>query len=191
MRQKNMPRDNKTKFVILGLLCHEPLSGYDVKKWIERAIHNFWNASFGQIYPALKELEQEGMVVKRTEKSETRPDKNIYCITDAGREELKIWLGQSPAKELIKYEIVLKLFFGNHISSEKNIEHIKDFQKRYNENLILFEEFEKSLKTVLDDDNDHIYRLLTVSFGQYLSKAMVEWSNEAIEILEKLDSKGS
>jgi len=186
-----MPRDNKTKFVILGLLCHEPLSGYDVKKWIERAIHNFWNASFGQIYPALKELEQEGMVVKRTEKSETRPDKNIYCITDAGREELKIWLGQSPAKELIKYEIVLKLFFGNHISSEKNIEHIKDFQKRYNENLILFEEFEKSLKTVLDDDNDHIYRLLTVSFGQYLSKAMVEWSNEAIEILEKLDSKGS
>ena len=37
-----MPKENKAAFIILGLLNHEDLSGYDIKKQIDMGISRFW-----------------------------------------------------------------------------------------------------------------------------------------------------
>ena len=52
-----MAREKRINMVILGLLSHEDLTGYDMKKRIDNSISFFWNGSFGNIYPTLKELE--------------------------------------------------------------------------------------------------------------------------------------
>ena len=49
--------------VILGLLASRPLSGYDIKAIVDRSTRFFWAASYGQIYPELRRLETEGLVV--------------------------------------------------------------------------------------------------------------------------------
>ncbi|MDE6129590.1 MAG: PadR family transcriptional regulator, partial [Lachnospiraceae bacterium] len=51
-----MANERKIDMVILGLLSHEPLTGYDIKKRIDGAIRFFWKGSFGSIYPALNTM---------------------------------------------------------------------------------------------------------------------------------------
>ena len=51
-------RANTSRHAILGVLGFCPMSGYDVKKLIERSIAHFWNESYGQIYPILNRLKR-------------------------------------------------------------------------------------------------------------------------------------
>ena len=44
-----MAKDNTTRYIILGLLNHEPLSGYDMKKQIDIMVSQFWNVGYIQI----------------------------------------------------------------------------------------------------------------------------------------------
>ena len=48
--------------VVLGLLSHGPRSGYDIKTVVDRSTRFFWAASYGQIYPELRRLEEEGLI---------------------------------------------------------------------------------------------------------------------------------
>jgi len=48
-----MANEKKLDCVILGLLSHEDLTGYEIKKRIDTGLKLFWSASFGSIYPTL------------------------------------------------------------------------------------------------------------------------------------------
>ncbi|PYI52519.1 PadR family transcriptional regulator [Paenibacillus flagellatus] len=54
-------RTNKSYYALLGLLAFGPHSGYDVKRRIEQQLSHFWSESYGQIYPNLKKLVEEGL----------------------------------------------------------------------------------------------------------------------------------
>ena len=68
-----MAKDRKIDLVILGLLAHDDLTGYDIKKRIDGAISFFWKGSFGSIYPALSAMEKDGLVI-----GDKAYDKMIY-----------------------------------------------------------------------------------------------------------------
>lgn len=177
---------NKTAYAILGLLQHEPLSGYDIRKRIEGSIGRFWDAGFGQIYPALRRLSDEGLVTSETQRHEGRPDKRVYSLTEKGRLELRKWLEEPAAKEYVRYEILLKLFFGGLVGAERNIPTIKEFRRRYEVALKDLDSFEQNLRRVLDESEDHLYYLLTVRFGQHVYRAYLQWADEAIELLGRV-----
>ena len=86
-----MARERKIDMVILGLLSHEDLTGYDIKKRIDGAISFFWKGSFGNIYPALKDMEASGMIQKKAA-TEGGREKISYHITSTGKKVLKEWL---------------------------------------------------------------------------------------------------
>src|SRR5256885_8742461 len=44
-------------------------TGYDIKTFVDRTTRYFWAASYGQIYPELKRLEDQGLVRGRAEPS--------------------------------------------------------------------------------------------------------------------------
>ena len=48
--------------VILGMVAAKPRSGYEIKQLIDRSARFFWAASYGQIYPELKKLEDAGLI---------------------------------------------------------------------------------------------------------------------------------
>src|SRR5713101_9582637 len=91
-RRYIMAKENKSKYAVLGALSNCPGSGYDIKKMMEQSTSNFWNESYGQIYPILKQLVEEGLAASHTEKQEGKPEKYIYTLTDEGQEELRHWL---------------------------------------------------------------------------------------------------
>src|SRR5438132_1640464 len=49
-------------YVILGALRAEPKSGYEIKRLVDKATRFFWAASYGQIYPELRRLRDEGLI---------------------------------------------------------------------------------------------------------------------------------
>lgn len=179
-----MSKENKTRYALLGLLNHEDLTGYEIKKRIDNSLKLFWDAGFGQIYPTLKLLEKDGHLRSYSKKEDNESDKIYYSITETGKNELMDWLKRPVEKENVKYEILLKLFFGGAQSLENNINNIAEFKDRNEGTLELLQSFKSNLEQVLDGDNDHIYYYLTVLFGEKVYKAYLEWADEAILILK-------
>ena len=104
--------------VVLGLLAIRPRSGYDIKTVVDRSTRFFWAASYGQIYPELKRLEQDGLIEGEDASNGAR-GRRVYTITKAGRDALREWLlGRNVTIEL-RDESLLRLFFADSLSREQ------------------------------------------------------------------------
>jgi len=184
LRRQTIAKDNNAKFVLLGLLSHEPLTGYDIKKLISLRMSYFWDLSYGQIYPTLEKLEKDGLITREVVIEERGPNRKVYSITEAGLEKLRKWLAEPARKESAKYEILLKLYFGNQTPPDSSIKHIQEFKARNVKNLEMMTLFEENLKERLNWSNDHFYMLLTVLLSKSTFKASIEWADTAIKMLE-------
>lgn len=178
-----MANEKKMNQVILGLLSHESLTGYEIKKSIDTMLKYFWSASYGSIYPTLSELVQDGFVTKK-EMVENGRDKIVYTITDAGRGHLKEWLAIPVTKDELRYETLLKLFFGSVAGTQISLEHIENFEEKTKSELPYLQEAVKTLEGILEDDS-HKYYMLTAMFGVKVYQAFLEWCNEAKHILKE------
>jgi len=85
--------------VLLGLLTIEPMSGYDLGLTIRGSVGYFWNEGYGQIYPNLRKLANDGFVRCKAERQKGKPDRRIYSITKRGCERLPNpdWIRGAPA----------------------------------------------------------------------------------------------
>ena len=84
-------RRGDVRAAALLLLEEEPRNGYQLMQEIEQRSDGAWRPSPGSVYPALQQLEDEGLV--RTRESESR---RLYELTDSGRayvEERRTELG--------------------------------------------------------------------------------------------------
>lgn len=171
-----MANEKKINFVILGLLSHEPLTGYEIKKKIDNSLRFFWSGSYGSIYPTLDSLVTNGCVEKEEETSGR--GKIIYSITEKGRKLLRDWLKKPVQKDELRYETLLKLFFGGELGREGILAHIQSFEEKIRKELQLLEMFEANLEQYQDEE-DHKYFLLTVKFGIETYRAYLKWCEEA------------
>jgi DNA-binding PadR family transcriptional regulator len=81
--------------VLLGLLHKEPSHGYELKLAIESIFGELWpEVNIGQIYQTLGRLERVGLVRSATVAQGNRPDKRVYELTVAGRQELQRWIDE-------------------------------------------------------------------------------------------------
>lgn len=94
---------------ILGLLSYQSMTGYDIKKIIQDSPFMYWSANNNQIYKALVELLNGGLVTNETLHQDGAPSKKIYTITDAGLEELKKWTLQMPEAPEVKRNFFIQL----------------------------------------------------------------------------------
>jgi DNA-binding PadR family transcriptional regulator len=69
---------------VLLLLGDEPRNGYTLMQEIEDRSEGVWRPSPGSIYPALSQLEDEGLVEATKEGSG-----RVFALTDAGREHVE------------------------------------------------------------------------------------------------------
>lgn len=182
-----MSRENKSRYAVLGILSLGPMSGYDIKKTIEASLSNFWSESYGQIYPILKELVSEGLAMSHTEVPSVGPSRRVYTITQAGREELRQWLERPAEHNVGRIEILLKLFFGWQLPPEENRRKVEEYQQFHQQLLGKYETIEQWLKTEHANHQGLPYWLMTVSYGQHVSRALLDWCDETLERLKSLE----
>src|SRR5262245_42437501 len=73
-------RRGDVRAAALLLLAEGPLNGYQIMQEIEKRSDGLWRPSPGSVYPALAQLEDEGLI-----RSEEVGDRRTYVLTDAGR----------------------------------------------------------------------------------------------------------
>ena len=98
-------------YIILGLIQQQPLSGYRIRKSFEDTALGNFGGSPGTIYPALKRLEKNRLIVKQSVEA---GNKSNFSVTSTGLQELKRWLETLPAADDIKKSpelLVLKFAF--------------------------------------------------------------------------------
>ena len=74
-------RRGDVRAAALALLAEGPLNGYQIIQEISERSDGVWRPSPGSVYPALQQLEDEGLIVARTDESGRRS----YQLTDEGR----------------------------------------------------------------------------------------------------------
>ncbi len=74
--------------LILKTLSRGSLHGYAVSRWIREATGQAFQVEEGALYPALRRLEQRGLVEAEWGVSETGREARFYRLTPAGEEEL-------------------------------------------------------------------------------------------------------
>ena len=84
-------RRGDVRAALLTLLAEEPRNGYQLMQEIERRSDGVWRPSPGSVYPALQQLEDEGLV-----RSEETDGRKLFHLTDAGREAAEALEGGAP-----------------------------------------------------------------------------------------------
>ncbi len=97
---------------ILGLLSIQPMSGYEIRQSVEQHGMRFlWGLNYGSIYPALRQLQDHGLVTVSTQYEGRTTLRKEYHITDAGRVELENWLVSALPTPAQTDELFLRILF--------------------------------------------------------------------------------
>jgi PadR family transcriptional regulator, regulatory protein AphA len=171
--EPNTPPDlTPTGRVILGMLALGVTSGYDIKQLVDKSTRHFWAASYGQIYPELKRLEDQGLVRGRSEPTGGRA-RSVYELTQAGRDALRSWLTSDA--ELV-YELrdegMLKLFFSD-VLPEQRVENIRAMRLRMERKLAQLLELQTHAQEMVPGP------AMTLDLGITHTRSFIDWCTAA------------
>ena len=77
---------------MLGLLRRGAQHGYDLKRAHDALLPAGRPVAYGQVYAALDRLHRRGLIEVAAVQRADGPDRTVYALTDAGREELEAWM---------------------------------------------------------------------------------------------------
>jgi PadR family transcriptional regulator AphA len=107
------------KYAILGYLSWTPLTGYDLKKRFEESAAFHWSGNNNQIYKALVELHDEGLVTLEVQQQEDAPPRKIYTITAQGQAALKAWVLSEPELPQLKNPFFAQLAWADQLTPDE------------------------------------------------------------------------
>ncbi|MFZ5965709.1 MAG: PadR family transcriptional regulator [Bacillota bacterium] len=163
------------EYIILGFLMYGEKSGYDLKQCMLKSTSNFFDASFGSIYPALKKLEAKGFISLR-ETVEGGKYKKLYAISEHGKSDFMNWLGQPVNFSKTRPDHLVKIFFFGFLPKEKAVENLKAFIKEVEPVLNMLKEHENGAKEKAD-----FFQLNTLLFGINYYEFVINWSNHLLK----------
>jgi DNA-binding PadR family transcriptional regulator len=180
------------KYILLGFLSYQPMTGYDLKQTLDHSVSHFWHAYHSQIYTTLRQMEADGLVISKFIYTEGQPDRRVYSLTDAGRSEFSTWLDQSlTGMSPVKEELLVRVFFSAHrdkksILSELYLQH-ELHQKKLNEYHSLTAEFTEINKDIIPQlEPDTVFWRMTLNMGISFEEMYVTWLNQTIREIERL-----
>jgi DNA-binding PadR family transcriptional regulator len=157
---------NPTAASLLGFLLEGPRTGWDLLQAIERSVGNFWNVTRSQVYRELKTLAAEGYV---SAKNTGARDKVPYAITAAGKTAFAEWLAKEPGADTVRLPLVLTVFFGRRVRSERLR---RNLEKARLEHATRLDEYRQLRASGFVQDE---YQRAALELGIALEQTMLEW----------------
>lgn len=172
---------------LLGVLSLEPMSGYEMRRMMEQSTANFWSESFGQIYPALKSMLEDGLVaVVPSADEDGHPAKKVYRITERGRVHLHAWLGAPVRHYPRRHELLLKIFFSAEAEPGQVRAHIRQWRSDYQADLARYRQIERELPQHSAGHPGLPFFLMTVRYGVLEAEMVLRWCDEVEAQLEQM-----
>lgn len=112
-----MATASSTTFGLLGLLAVRSWTGYELTHQLRRSLRFVWPSSEGHLYREQRRLVELGWATVDEESVGARTRKR-YTITPAGEVALADWLSTEPSEPRFEIEGVLRMFHGDHGSTD-------------------------------------------------------------------------
>src|SRR4051795_9229496 len=119
-----------TARVLLAMIRAGRRTGYEIKQLVDVSTRFFWAASYGQIYPELRRLEEAGLIEGEDDPTGGR-QRRAYSLTAAGDAALDEWL-RSDAEPIyeVRDEALLKLFFSDELTTDERLHILRKLRER-------------------------------------------------------------
>jgi len=178
------------KYVLLGGLSYQPLTGYQLKQFVDSSTKHFWYAQTSQIYRTLDALEKEALLASEIQEQHTRPDRRLYQITPAGRAVLHAWLAE-PMTEIAptKDALLLRLFFSAQLDKATVLTQLHLQRALHQRQLLLYRNeiaalIEQSIQQQPALKRDALLWDIARRNGELAEEAYVRWLDETIQRIE-------
>ncbi len=146
-------------------------SGYEIKQMVELSIRFFWTISHVQIYPALRLLEEQGLVEGRDE-PRGKLRRRVYTVTPAGEETLAQWVAEpAPMPFELRDLGMVKLFFADVVRDADAVQLLGEVRARSEDRVRALQAIEP-LAAVADAEGAR-YPGLTLEMGIAFHQAIV------------------
>jgi PadR family transcriptional regulator AphA len=179
------------KYVLLGGLNYQPLTGYQLKQFVDSSTKHFWYAQTSQIYRTLDALETEGLLISEIQEQEDRPDRRLYKITPAGRTALREWLEQPMTEiEPTKDTLLVRLFFSAQVDTEVVLTQLRLQRALHQQELNLYRNeivklIEQGVQSRPDLKRDAMLWDTTRRLGELGAETYIRWLDETIKRIEE------
>jgi PadR family transcriptional regulator, regulatory protein AphA len=181
------------KYILLGFLNYQPMTGYDLKTVMEQSTLHFWHAYHSQIYTTLRKLETDGLVASEVEDSGDKLNRRAYTLTQAGRTELRQWLDQ-PLNDLvpIKEDLLVRLFFSGQRDPAAVLLELQHQRQLHAQKLLYYQTLapEQFAQRFLAPESlpllaqESRYWLATLQFGIRYETMYLAWLDDIIAMVE-------
>ncbi|MBC8133130.1 MAG: PadR family transcriptional regulator [Deltaproteobacteria bacterium] len=179
-------REKRTRYVVLGMLLQGPANGYAIQQRISTSVGNFWQESFGQIYPTLVALEAEGLV-RTVPQPTNRKGTQAYEITPPGRLALREWVARPPQPQPERNELLLKVFFAE-LDPDAVAEHVARAQSDARLSCERLKEMATALKRELGAHPSLPAWLATIAYGVVGQQTLATWCEKTAGALGRMPS---
>lgn len=184
-------RENRTRYVVLGMLTFAPMTGYGLRQAIDRSVGHFWQESYGQLYPTLRRLAAEGLVEATGEGGGSGRRSETWAITERGRKVLAGWLSRPPVLEPARNELLLKFFFADAVPREvtaRNLDAAAAALRAYGAEL---EGIAAHVDAVTGPGRPVPPGRLTIDYGLGFVRMTLDWLEHAREYLAGAAARGA
>lgn len=185
------------RYILLGLLQYQALTGYQIKSLIDDSILHFWHVYHSQIYTTLRKMEEEGLVASELDdEAGDKLQRRVYIVTDAGKAVWEEWL-RAPMLESVpvKEELMVRVFFSGERDPEAVLDELRTQRQLHQQKLDyylaleprhLVREFTDQLPT--DALPEAIHRAIpfwsaTLQFGIAYEQMYLQWLEQIIGML--------
>lgn len=172
------------EYGILGFLNYKPLSGYDLKKIFDTSVQHFWSADQSQIYRTLTRLTERGWAEMEVVEQSDRPDRKVYHITEAGREELHQWLLTPLRPHIPRNAALIQVFFAGQLSDDEIVAMFERTAERIRGVLQLYEQIPQQVEAYhdyMDSPREFYCWMLTLEAGFKSARANLDWLEDVIQ----------
>lgn len=176
---------------LLGLLNYSNMTGYELANTFNDSLSFFWQAQISQIYRELNRMEEQGLLSSHLEYQSEKPNKRVYSITEAGKQELLAWVNAKMPEQMLptRSPILLRIFFSSLRPAEDNINALKQLSEIYQkqlDDLMVTKETMAAYSPYTQTEEDVLYWDMTADFGYAYTEMCLAWIKRCISRLEKI-----
>ncbi len=178
-------------YAILGWLNKEPMSGYDLKKQFDQGAGYFWPVDQTQIYRTLDRLVEQKYVSMREEIQHNRPNRKVYMVTDAGRDELRRWLTSPQSLPVLRDPLLIQIFFAASLSNAEIIELLEHQIAEHSKLLAYYQQkalfpLDVPVGTPEGVSREQMLRRQVLEYSLRREQTYLEWLEQAIAAVRHL-----
>ncbi|MFF5521815.1 PadR family transcriptional regulator [Streptomyces coeruleorubidus] len=180
---------------ILAVLLDTEASGYDLAKYFDASVANFWTSTPQQIYRELERMEAQGLLSARVVPQERRPNKRLFSLTEAGRAELHGFTARGPKPLAYRDELLVQVQSLEAGDAEAVRRAVRDKQEAAETKLTRYSRLRDRIlagRTEADflATADRVGPYLTLARGITFEQENIRWCEFVLDVLDRRTDHG-